>query len=78
MIADPLDEKQMDVIRIIEERDESTPVGKLYIKIADRTAAMEEPQAEDIDFDDPDQVEIWKTIQVLLNKIIYADSYLEQ
>jgi hypothetical protein len=25
---------------------------------------------------DPHQVEIWKTIQVLLNKVIYTDSYL--
>jgi len=25
---------------------------------------------------DPDQVDIWKTVQVLLNKIIFTDSYL--
>jgi hypothetical protein len=25
---------------------------------------------------DPQQVEIWKTVQVLLNKVIYTDSYL--
>jgi hypothetical protein len=27
---------------------------------------------------DPEQARIWKTIQILLNKVIYADSYLEQ
>ena len=78
MIADPLDPILMDTIRIIEERDESTPVGRLYIKIADRTANMEHPTIEDVDMNDPEQVKIWKTVQILLNKVIYADSYLEQ
>ncbi|MBN2502748.1 MAG: dihydropteroate synthase [Anaerolineales bacterium] len=78
MIADPLDQELWKVIHTIENRDESTPVGKLYLKIADRIANMEEPQLEDVDMSDPEQVEIWKTVQILLNKVIYADSYLEQ
>jgi cobalamin-dependent methionine synthase I len=78
MIADPLDQELREVIRIVEERDESTPVGKLYIKIADRIAEMEEPSIDDVDMSDPEQVKIWKTVQILLNKVIYADSYLEQ
>ncbi|MFM8321313.1 MAG: dihydropteroate synthase [Chloroflexota bacterium] len=78
MIANPMDEKQNEVIRVIENRDQSTALGRLYLKIADRIAAMEEPQVEDVDFSDPEQVEIWKTVQVLLNKVIYAESYLEQ
>ncbi|HEY53954.1 MAG TPA: dihydropteroate synthase [Caldilineae bacterium] len=78
MIADPLDEKLKETIRVIEERDESTAVGRLYLKIADRIAAMEEPQPEDVDMSDPEQVAIWKTVQILLNKVIYADGYLQQ
>jgi 5-methyltetrahydrofolate corrinoid/iron sulfur protein methyltransferase len=78
MIADPLDEDQNEVIRIIEERDESTPVGRLYISIHDRIAEMEEPQLDAVDMDDPEQAAIWKTIQILQNKVIYADSYLQQ
>ena len=78
MIANPLDVPQQEMIRIIENRDDSTPVGRLYLKIADRTAAMEELTADDVDFSDPEQVEIWKTVQILLNKVIYADSYLQQ
>jgi hypothetical protein len=78
MIADPLDNEQNEVIRIIEQRDASTPVGRLYLKIADRIAAMEEPQPEDVDMSDPEQAAIWKTIQILLNKVIYADGYLQQ
>ena len=78
MIANPFDEQLRETIRIIEVRDDSTPLGKAYITIADRIAAMEEPAFDDFDMNDPEQVAIWKTVQVLLNKVIYADSYLEQ
>jgi cobalamin-dependent methionine synthase I len=78
MISNPLDQKLNETIRVIEERDDSTPVGRLYLKIADRIAAMEEPTIEDVDLSDPEQVAIWKTVQILLNKVIYADAYLGQ
>jgi cobalamin-dependent methionine synthase I len=78
MISNPLDKELKETIRIIEERDDSTPVGRLYLKIADRMAAMEEPSIDDVDLSDPEQVAIWKTVQILLNKVIYAESYLTQ
>jgi cobalamin-dependent methionine synthase I len=78
MIANPLDVEQGEVIRIIENRDDSTPLGRLYLKLADCTAAGSELSPEDIDFNDPEQVAIWKTTQILLNKVIYADAYLSQ
>ncbi len=78
MIADPLDSELRETVRIIKERDAGTPVGRLYLKLFDRVLAMEEPSAEDIDHQDPDQLAVWKTAQVLLNKVIYADSYLQQ
>jgi cobalamin-dependent methionine synthase I len=78
MIADPFDLKLKNVIHVIETRDESTPLNRYYLKIADRIAASEEPAAEDVDYSDAEQVEIWKTTQILLNKVIYADGYLQQ
>ncbi len=78
MIANPLDEKLKETIRVIEERDESTPVGRLYLKIADHIAAMEEPSFDDVDPSDPEQLAIWKTVEILMNKVIYADAYLGQ
>lgn len=78
MIADPLDEELKNVVRIIETRDTSTSVGQLYLALHDRVAAMEEPVIDDVDMTDPEQVAIWKTVQILLNKVIYADSYLQQ
>jgi len=76
MIANPFDQKQNQVIRWIETKDTSTPLARLYNKIAERVAAGEEPQAEDFDMTDPEQVAIWKTTKILLNKVIYADGYL--
>ncbi len=78
MIADPLDEKLKEAIRIVEERDDSTPLGKLYLTLHDKVEAMDELTKDDVDMEDPEQVEVWKTVQILLNKVIYADSFLEQ
>jgi len=78
MIADPFDEPLKHVVRVIEERDAGTAVNKLYLAVHDRIAAMEEPAIDDVDMHDPEQVAIWKTVEILLNKVIYADAYLQQ
>ncbi len=76
MIADPLDKKLNEFIRIVEQRDDSTPLGRLLLALHDAVAANEELSPDAVDFSDPDQVAVWKTVQILLNKVIYADSYL--
>lgn len=78
MIADPLDEGLKETIRVIEERDSGTATGRLYLKLHDHIAAMEEITPDGVDMSDPEQAAIWKTVQILLNKVIYADSYLQQ
>jgi len=75
-ILDPLDRELMEAIRIVEQRDESTPAGALYLKLFDAVAVGADLEPGDVDMSDPQQVEIWKTVQVLLNKVIYTDSYL--
>jgi 5-methyltetrahydrofolate corrinoid/iron sulfur protein methyltransferase len=75
-IADPLDEQLKDFIRIVNERDDSTGVAKLLLTLHDKTAAMEKLSADDVDMSDPGQVDIFKTVQILYNDVIYTDSYL--
>jgi 5-methyltetrahydrofolate corrinoid/iron sulfur protein methyltransferase len=75
-ILDPMDEELMSAIHTVETRDDSTPVKALYLKLFDAVQAGGELQPNDVDMKDPDQMDIWKTVQVLLNKVIYADSYL--
>lgn len=76
MIANPFDEKQNEVIRWIETHDTSTPLARVYNRIAQRIQESDQPQPEDFDMNDPEQLAIWKTSQILLNKVIYADAYL--
>jgi len=75
-ILDPLDTAQNEVIRIVEERDDSTGAGKAYLALFDTVAAMEEFTPDDVDMNDPDQVTIYKTVRILENKVIYAHGYL--
>lgn len=78
MIADPFDAQLKEVVRVIEERDGGTAVNRLYLAIHDHIANMEEPDINDVDLYDPEQAAIWKTVEILLNKVIYADAYLQQ
>jgi 5-methyltetrahydrofolate corrinoid/iron sulfur protein methyltransferase len=75
-IMNPLDTQLMDLIRIVDERDDSTPVGALYLKLFDAILVGDELQFDQVDMTNPDEAEIWKTYQVLMNKVIYTDSYL--
>ncbi|MBU0490329.1 MAG: dihydropteroate synthase [Chloroflexi bacterium] len=75
-IADPMDEAQNEFIRIVEERDESTGVGRLLVALYDNVMAMEPFNPDVVDMDDPAQSDIYKTIRVLENQGIFADSYL--
>lgn len=75
-ILDPLDAELMAAIQGVEQRDASNPVGAVYLKLRDAVAAGAELEPSDVDLNDPAQAGIWKTVQVLLNKVIYTDSYL--
>lgn len=75
-ILDPLDRDLNRVIDVVEQRDAQTAAEGLYIKLYDAVAAVEELEISAVDMRDPEQEKIWKTVQVLLNKVIYTDSYL--
>lgn len=76
-IADPLDRELMRFMRIIETRDDSTPVGRLLLHLYDTTQGMEPFDPSVVDMNDPEQVAIYKTVRILKNEIIFADSYLK-
>lgn len=76
-IADPMDTVQNEWIRIAEQRDESTPLGKLVVALYDAVAAMDKLDPSLVDMDDQQQLELWKTYRMLCNDTLYADSYLK-
>lgn len=76
-IADPLDRELMRFMKIVETRDDSTPVGRLLLHLYDTTRTMEPFDPSVVDMNDPEQVAIYKTVRILKNEIIFADSYLK-
>jgi 5-methyltetrahydrofolate corrinoid/iron sulfur protein methyltransferase len=75
-IADPMDEEQNEVIRIVEERDDSTGIGKAYLALHDAVAVMDDFTPDHVDMSDPDQAAIFKTVRIIENQVIYAHGYL--
>lgn len=76
-IVDARDRRLKEWMRIVEERDDSTAVGKLLLDLYDAMVAMEDLDPGVVDMEDPKQTAIFKTVQILQNKVIYADGYLE-
>jgi hypothetical protein len=67
----------MDTIKILENRDDSSPIGKAYLALYDACAAGEEFDTSNLDMSDTKQAELAKTVAVLKNKTIYAHNYLQ-
>ncbi|MFA5374733.1 MAG: dihydropteroate synthase [Dehalococcoidia bacterium] len=76
-ILDPCDRELMEIIRILENRDDSTPIGKAYLALYDACAAGGEFDTSLVDMSDAKQAELAKTIAILKNKTIYAHNYLQ-
>lgn len=77
LVVNPLDPNLMEVIRVVREREATTPYDRLLVRLFDVTKAEVELDPAFVDSSDPDQVKLFKTVQVLNNKLIYADSYLQ-
>jgi 5-methyltetrahydrofolate corrinoid/iron sulfur protein methyltransferase len=75
-IADPFDDQLKEWVRIVEERDEGTPLARLVLALHDVTATMDDLDADMVDPADEQQVALYKTYRMLRNEIIYADSFL--
>jgi 5-methyltetrahydrofolate corrinoid/iron sulfur protein methyltransferase len=75
-IADPFDERQKEWVRIVEQRDDGSAVGRLVLALHDATRDMEELEYGLVDQGDHEQVAIYKTYRMLTGAVIYADSYL--
>ena len=75
-IIDTMDGTTMEVLRIVVNRDESTPKGKLYVALYDAYEAMEPFDTSGVDMSDPEISDIAKTIRIMQNETLYAHSYL--
>lgn len=74
-IIDALDNELIQTIKTLETQAPKNKVDELYIKLADMIRDFSELEEIDYDKNDPEQVEIIKTVRILLNKDIYSHSY---
>jgi 5-methyltetrahydrofolate corrinoid/iron sulfur protein methyltransferase len=77
LVTNPLDPDLLEVIRVVRERDAATAYDRLLLRLYDVTKADIELDIASVDLSDPDQVNLFKSVQVLTNKVIYAESYLK-
>lgn len=71
-----LDPGLADTMRVILQRDPANAYDRLLLRLYDVTKAEVEMDPSFVDTSDPEQVKLWKTVQVLNNQLLYADSYL--
>jgi 5-methyltetrahydrofolate corrinoid/iron sulfur protein methyltransferase len=76
LVVNVLDPDLLEAIRVVRERDAANTYDRLLLRLFDSTKAEVDLDITAIDRSDPAQVGLFKTVQVLTNKLIYADSYL--
>jgi cobalamin-dependent methionine synthase I len=76
-VVDPLDEQLRRFVRLIEQRDSSTPLGRLLAALQQAVPEGRGLRSGEVDLHDPEQSAIFKTVRLLRGEVGYSDSYLE-
>jgi cobalamin-dependent methionine synthase I len=76
LVANVLDPDLMEVVRVVTQRDATSGYDRLMLRLFDVTKAEVDMDPAFADRSDPEQVNLLKTIQVLNNDLLYAESYL--
>ncbi len=76
VVLNCLDPGLADTMRVILHRDPANAYDRLLLRLYDVTKAEVEMDPSFVDMSDPEQVKLLKTVQVLNNQLLYADSYL--
>jgi len=74
-IIDSFDKDLINTIKVLEKQAPTNKVEELYINLANMIRDFSELEEIPYDANDPKQVEIIKTVRILLNKDIYTHSF---
>jgi hypothetical protein len=77
LVANPMDPDLLELIRVVRERDVADGYDRLLLRLYDVSKADVGLDIASVDQSDPTQVSLFKTVQILNNEVIYADSYLK-
>ena len=75
-IANALDPEAMRIVNLIQNRDPSNRREQLYLDLADAMHVGEEFEVDRSLLEDPETMDVAKTINILHNRQIYAHGYL--
>ena len=76
-IVDSFDSELLRINRVIEKQTAQNSYDKLYLNLYDMMQAFDDTDSIEYDKTDIEQVKIFKTAEILLNKKVYTNSYLE-
>ena len=76
-IVDSFDSELLRLNRVLESQTPQTSYDKAYISLYNMMQNFEELESVEYDITDSEQIKIIKTAQILLNKKVYTNSYLE-
>ena len=76
-IVDSFDDELLRINKVIEKQEIENSYDKLYIDIYNMMQSFEDIDTLKYDKSDKESVNIYKTAEILLNKKVYSNSYLE-
>lgn len=76
-IVDSFDSELLRINRMIENEKSETSYDKLLLNIYSMMQTFDELESVEYDKTDIEQVKIYKTAEILMNKKVYSNSYLE-
>ncbi len=74
-IVDAFDEDLINALRMLEANNPQSKLDELYINLSEMIRDFSELEEIPYDNSDPNQVDVIKTANILLNKNIYSHSY---
>ncbi len=76
-IVDSFDSELLRINKMLENKEPELQSDKLLLDLYDAMQSFEELDSVKYDSNDENQVKIYKTAEILFNKKIYSNSYLE-
>lgn len=76
-IVDSFDSELLRINRLIENKNPEESYDKFYLDVYNMMQSFEDTDSLEYDISDIEQVKIFKTVEILLNKKVYTNSYLE-
>ncbi len=76
VVVDPVDEPTRRYLRLIEQRDGSTPMGRLLLRLGQAVHEGRGLRPDEADPQDPEQAVLFSAVSVLRGEVAYSEGYI--